>query len=391
MSGRADSPRIDRRQSSTWTPIERSYERDGQRDSPFSIVIDNYNYAEFLARAIKSALDQSYRPLEVIVVDDGSTDESVEVAKAFGDQVKLVRKANGGQGSAINAGFAASVGNVVVFLDADDELHERAIAQVAAAMTSETAKVHWRLEEVDESGTSLNRTNPPQTMALHEGDCSQRLLTVGRYNSPVMSGNAYPRWVLERILPMPEAEFKQTADGYLVTVAGLLGPIVALPGIWGSYRRHGRNAWAAAELDIGSLSRHVQREMARYRELRRTASALGMRPDDRIEYKDQTGLRSRLASARLNPGGHPVPGDRPAILALAGVRSCMGDSDLSLRRRVVFALWFLLVALAPYRFARRLVAWLYIPASRPWTAKRFPTALSDGQAGRARPSPGSRT
>ena len=87
-----------------------------------SIIINNYNYGVFLREAVDSALNQTYLNTEVIVVDDGSTDRSREIIASYGDQIIPVLKGNGGQASAFNAGFAASRGEVVFFLDSDDIL-----------------------------------------------------------------------------------------------------------------------------------------------------------------------------------------------------------------------------------------------------------------------------
>jgi hypothetical protein len=80
-----------------------------------SILINNYNYAHFVTEAIESALAQTYRHVEIIVVDDGSTDDSREVIGRFGNLVRMVAKENGGQASAFNAGFAASKGEIICF------------------------------------------------------------------------------------------------------------------------------------------------------------------------------------------------------------------------------------------------------------------------------------
>src|SRR4051794_8812023 len=87
-----------------------------------SVVIDNYNYARFLPEAIDSALRQTWPATEVIVVDDGSTDRSRQIMAAYGDRIVPVFKENGGQNSALNAGFNRSRGEVVLFLDSDDAL-----------------------------------------------------------------------------------------------------------------------------------------------------------------------------------------------------------------------------------------------------------------------------
>src|SRR5688572_2252661 len=92
-----------------------------------SVVINNFNYGRFLGSAIESALAQTYPQIEVIVVDDGSTDESRSVIASFARRIKSVLKENGGQASALNAGFKASQGGVIIFLDADDTLLPTAV------------------------------------------------------------------------------------------------------------------------------------------------------------------------------------------------------------------------------------------------------------------------
>src|SRR6476646_282737 len=85
-----------------------------------SILINNYNYERFLKDAIDSALNQTYSKIEVIVVDDGSTDNSRSVIESYQDKVTAIFKENGGQASAFNTGFEASQGEIICFLDADD-------------------------------------------------------------------------------------------------------------------------------------------------------------------------------------------------------------------------------------------------------------------------------
>jgi glycosyltransferase involved in cell wall biosynthesis len=85
-----------------------------------SVMIPAYNAAPYLAEAIESALSQTYEPLEVIVVDDGSDDATLDVAQAFGDRVRSIRQARGGNGAARNAAVALAQGQYFAFLDADD-------------------------------------------------------------------------------------------------------------------------------------------------------------------------------------------------------------------------------------------------------------------------------
>jgi glycosyltransferase involved in cell wall biosynthesis len=110
---------------------------------PFvSIFINNYNYARFLPRSIESALPQTWRRLEVLAVDDASTDGSQEIiARYAGRVVPVLQAANGGQGAAINAGIRVSRGDVVMLLDADDWLYPEAASRVAAAFGPGVGKV----------------------------------------------------------------------------------------------------------------------------------------------------------------------------------------------------------------------------------------------------------
>ena len=85
-----------------------------------SVVIPTYNYAKFIAAAVDSVLAQTYRPLEVIVVDDGSTDDTQAVLAGYGNRIKVILKSNGGVSAARNAGIQAASGEFVALLDADD-------------------------------------------------------------------------------------------------------------------------------------------------------------------------------------------------------------------------------------------------------------------------------
>lgn len=84
-----------------------------------TILINNYNYARFLPQCIESALAQTVAT-EVLVVDDGSTDTSREIIDGYGDRVKKIYQENAGQAAAFNSGIAASTGDIVALLDADD-------------------------------------------------------------------------------------------------------------------------------------------------------------------------------------------------------------------------------------------------------------------------------
>src|SRR5206468_3491052 len=127
-----------------------------------SIIINNYNYARFLGRCIDSALAQRDVDAEVIVVDDGSSDDSRQVIERYGSRVRAIFQANAGQAAALNTGFALASGAVIIFLDADDELLPRAACEVfdAFGKERELARVAFRLEVIDAAGGRTGLTLP---------------------------------------------------------------------------------------------------------------------------------------------------------------------------------------------------------------------------------------
>ncbi len=85
-----------------------------------SAIITSYNNAPYLAEAIESVLCQDYQPREILVIDDGSTDDTKRVTESFGDQVHYFYKPNGGASSARNSGILLAKGQWIAFLDGDD-------------------------------------------------------------------------------------------------------------------------------------------------------------------------------------------------------------------------------------------------------------------------------
>ncbi|QDT62891.1 glycosyltransferase family 2 protein [Calycomorphotria hydatis] len=107
-----------------------------------SVVIPCCNREDLIGRAIESALAQSHLPAEVIVVDDGSSDRSVEVMKCYDTQVRLIQQENRGAAAARNVGIKEATGDWIAFLDSDDVWHERKLErQLAAAKQFPEASV----------------------------------------------------------------------------------------------------------------------------------------------------------------------------------------------------------------------------------------------------------
>ncbi len=328
--------------------------RSGQ--TTVDVVIDNHNYARYLTAAVDSALAQTH-PVRVLVVDDGSTDDSLERLAAYGDRIEVLRKPNGGQASALNAGFARCRGEVVVVLDADDVLLPDAVEQAVAAFEADArvTKVQARMEVIDAHGRPTGALKPPAHLPLPRGDL--RHAEVAYPFDLVwlpMSANAYRREALLRILPIPEEEYVRCADWYLNHLTPLLGRVVSLDTIGAQYRVHGANGYEpqGTALDLRHVRDNVGFAEATTRAITALADEVGCpRPRRVLSLAD---LGNRLISLRLDPQRHPLPGDRVATLLADAALALSRRRDVRPVMRVLFAGWFAAFALAPRAIARRL-------------------------------------
>ena len=209
-----------------------------------SVVVTNHNYGRFLGESLRSALSQTWVAVEVVVVDDGSTDDSRQVIDSFTGQVKPVLQDCAGQAAAAGAGFEASSGDVVIFLDADDVLLPSAAERAATLLSLPgAAKAHWPVETIDEQGRPLGGRFPVDP--LPSGDLREWLLDVGpgAVPFPPTSGNAWTRAFLSRVMPVPGGAFAIGLDAYLAALAPLYGRVEAVEGFHSRYRLHSSSNW----------------------------------------------------------------------------------------------------------------------------------------------------
>lgn len=184
-----------------------------------SVIINNYNYARFLRQAAESVLAELDDGDELIVVDDGSTDESREILKEFEGRTKVILQENAGQAAALNRGFAHSSGEWVLFLDADDFLLPGwggRLKPIFAGMTRET-RLQFPLEARDLHGLRLG-LNPADPARMTQGNAAQHLLRHHSIEAPPTSGNCLRRAWLTNVMPIPHEAFRLCADLYLAWV-----------------------------------------------------------------------------------------------------------------------------------------------------------------------------
>jgi glycosyltransferase involved in cell wall biosynthesis len=340
-------------------------------EEPFvSIVINNFNYGRYVAAAIESALAQTHPRTETIVVDDGSTDDSRSVVARYADRTRLLMKANGGQASAVNAGFALARGDVVIFLDSDDMLLPGTAAAIADAFRAApgTVRVQYRVEVVDRDGRPTGELIPAAYVTMPSGELGPG---IARFNNvtwwPPTSGHAFSARTLEDILPMPEEPFQVAVDYYLVRASTLCGPIVSLDRVGAYYRRHGDNEDSRDRLDLEQVRVQIELTRSAHGWLKEFAKArrLGPLAADADDVADLRYFAMRMMSRKLDPSRHPVAGDTLARLALRGVRVAVEQTHLPWRVRALAALWFLAVLSAPRGPARSLAEKYSYPETRP--------------------------
>ncbi len=339
----------------------------GAEISSVDIVIDNYNYARFLGQAIDSALDQAHPPAHVIVVDDGSTDESRDVIASYGDRITSVLAAHRGQASALNEGFRRATSDLIIFLDADDVLLPDVVERVIAAARRDVsvAKIQYPMEVIDERGELTTARKPPPYLALPSGDLRhQELIMPFDMTWMSTSGNAFPRWVLEALLPIPEVQFARCADWYLQHLTPLFGPVVSLDDVGARYRIHGANSYQlpSDHLDLDHVRQAVRYALVTKPEIERVADSLGLaRPREILSVAD---LANRLISKKLDPDRHPVSADTIAGLVSKGVTAAARRFDVLAPLRLGLAAWFVLMAAAPRPLARALAEAFSFPERR---------------------------
>ncbi len=332
------------------------------------IVITNHNYARFLPDAVESACAQTHPEVNVVVVDDGSTDGSQDVLRRFSDRVEVVLKEQGGQASAINAGVERCRGQVLLLLDADDVLRPQAAERVAAAFAADPrlAKVQFPMAIVDVERRPTGEVKPGGHLQAPVGD--QRAAELAfPFDIAWLpgGGTGFRADAVRRILPIPEADYPRSgADWYLVHLTALLGDAALLGEVCAEYRIHGANSYELErdEIDLEHVRESIAFARVTTRSLEALADELGLeRPRPLLSCAD---LANRLVSLRLEPDRHPVPGDRRRALCADAVRATRRRFDVSAPMKGLLVAWFALEAMAPRALARPLAELFLFPGRR---------------------------
>lgn len=224
-----------------------------------SILITCYNYGRYLTQCLESVISQGRPPDEIVLVDDGSVDDTPEIARSF-PQVRYIRQANGGYAAASNRAFRESTGDILCHLDADDYWLPGKLERVIEILKGNPALGGVMHDEmhVDTSGGQFGN----HAAVSRKAEVFTLESTVGcgfLYRLPQLTGYMFGspttitvrRRAIEDLFPVPEGP-AFAVDGVFLCGALRTG-VYYLPQVLAAYRHHGANLWAdnpAAELQI---------------------------------------------------------------------------------------------------------------------------------------------
>ncbi|MGB9153637.1 MAG: glycosyltransferase family A protein [Alphaproteobacteria bacterium] len=320
----------------------------------FSIIISNYNYARYVGKAIESALAVAWPDVEVIVVDDGSTDDSRAIIESFGNEIIAIFQPNGTQRVACNTGFARSTGDAVIFLDSDDVLMPSVASEAAAVWSEKVSKIQFQMMSIDGAGKPTGRVFP-HYVPMPTPDLIRAWITeTTAYPTPPGSGNVYARKFLEKIFPLGDLCGPAT-DSACLSAAPFLGDVMTIPKPLVQYRVHGQNDSNLLS-DYTRFGREVARAQARWEFACQTAQAAGFSLCEKSLFKSFHLLQFRVASLRIAPAVHPLVTDSRLRAMRDTVQAVWSFPVDSINTRLILGTWALLTLAAPKSLALRLIA-----------------------------------
>jgi len=220
----------------------------------FSILINNYNYARFLDQAIESCLSQTFTDYEIIVIDDYSTDHSIDICKRYGSQIKLIQQPyNQGQGAAFNVGVQHCQGAYVCMLDADDIFIHTKLEILARELDqchNSPDLIHHQMYRVNQNLIKLE--NQPFPRSKISGRLHDLTKKYGKQLIAPTSALTFKKTFLDKILPICPFRNRINADLTLELITCLIGDVYAVMQSLSLYRLHGINNFANTSQSAGN-------------------------------------------------------------------------------------------------------------------------------------------
>lgn len=331
-------------------------------------VVLNYNYAEYLPQAIDSLLAQTVDFDEIVVVNDGSTDDSMTVLERYRDSVTVIDIANRGQLGACRAGLAAVGSDYVYFLDADDYASEHLVVGVTGALAGGPVKVQFQMRAVSPVVDLPGTPFPAFPASYGAREMREDNASLGFYICPPTSGNIFRRAELVA-MPLEEMDQRESPDGPVTLVLPYLGEVATIPEPLGYYRMHGRNR-SQGTFEVPAVQAEIDWFERRWRE---TWNLLGQPGDDRVLSGSLYVVERRMMIAALENRHRAT-----AVLVARFVRGLL-RSHTPRRRVVMLTAWALGLAIPSGRLRQSSVRSKRAPLTRTGGIQRMVAVLLGGR------------
>jgi glycosyltransferase involved in cell wall biosynthesis len=300
-----------------------------------ALIVLSYNYGRYVAQAIESALGQTLSYDQIIVVDDGSTDDSREVLERYRDRVELLFKPNGGQLSAALHALDAVRCEYVHFLDSDDYVVPDARQLIAQELAgpSRPAKLQFRLRCVNASG-SLDSVVPAYPAFYDNALQLRDAQLLGMSICPPTSGNVF-RVDSLRALPRAALDGRDYIDGTPNMAMLYCGEVHTVRTVIANYRIHGANNGLAHAPTVQVFEKELERQHRRWRELEQLFPGIAVPRQGSTLFE----LEAANMIAALSGRSHVRKS-----LAYAGR---LARSGMPIRHKLILGPWMLALAMAP--------------------------------------------
>ena len=318
-----------------------------------SIIIPNYNYGCYVGKAIETALAVDWPDVEVIVVDDGSTDNSETVIRSFGDKIHAIFQSNATQRVACNVGYAASTGEAILFLDSDDMVDPAIAREVAKVWRPGLSKVQYQMTRVDKDGRLMHAVFPAYQPMPTPALIRDWVSATAAYPTPPGSGNVYARSFLDQIFPIDDS-CGAAADSACLATAPFFGDIETIVKPLVCYRTHDRND-SALMGDPTRFVREILRAKARCEYARRQIG-MPVHSCELLIMKSLEILQFRVAARRLVPHLRPLSADSFFRLLVDCLRVPCFFPASTRSKRCIVAVWAILGLISPQPLANKLIA-----------------------------------
>lgn len=317
-----------------------------------TVVILNFNYGEYLEQAIQSVLDQTRSFAQIVVVNDGSTDDSMNVIRRHERVLDVIDIPNGGKMRASQVGLEAVRSEWVYFLDADDYASPDLAFELGACLDRSMVKVQFQLEGVDSEGTPLNSVFPTFPPGYDSQQMQQDNISRGFYVCPPTSGNVY-RTAFLRGLDLGALAANDPVDGTPAMIAPYFGCVHCIASPLAFYRSHARNVSQYANPTPAVLAREADRHRRRWLEAAQMVPTLTPPlPGTTFLEREALLMQAALTAGRI-----------PWTMLRAYVRSIRATHTARIHQ-LAFVAWGIALTSMPYRVRMPLVRLRRAPAAR---------------------------